>query len=260
MKPAAGLLLISLLGVPAAAAPPRPVTIVAHRGLEEGVPENTLAALRGSVARGVAVIEVDVRVTKDGQLVMLHDETLDRTTDCSGRIAGLTLAQIKGCDAGWPTHSGEHVPTLGEALDYIKTGPSKLLLDIKLGTPLADVIKQVREHRAEANVIFGLRRSSDVARVRAELPSVVTLGFMPAVTDAAQFAQAGVHIIRLWSDWILVDPSHIGRVKSLGPQAWILIGKKLPQGASQWRALHRRMLATEPDGLITDRPELVDRP
>jgi glycerophosphoryl diester phosphodiesterase len=242
---------------PAPAAPP---VIVAHRGLEAGVPENTLAALRRSVARGVAVIELDVRATKDGQLVILHDETLDRTTDCSGRVADLTLARIRSCDAGWPTHTGERVPTLAEALDFIKTTPARLLLDIKPGTPLDEVLKQVRGHGAEAKVLLGLRRASDVARARAKLPAVTTLGFMPAVTDAAEFARAGVHIIRLWSDWILADPSHIGRVKSLGPEAWIMIGRKLPKSSSQWRVLHIRILGAGPDGLITDRPELADRP
>jgi glycerophosphoryl diester phosphodiesterase len=224
------------------------------------MPENTLAALRRSVERGVTVIELDVRVTADRQLIILHDETLDRTTDCTGRAAKLTLAKIRTCNAGWPTHNGERVPTLAEALEFITATRSRLLLDIKPGTPLDAVIRQVRDHRAETNVILGLRRASDVARVRAELPATTTLAFMPAATDAERFARAGVHIVRLWSDWILADPSHIGRVKSLGPEAWILIGKKLPQGASKWRALHDRMLSTGPDGLVTDRPELVDRP
>ena len=138
---AAGLLLAGLacLTSTALAAPPQPVTIVAHRGLAEGMPENTIAALRRSIERGLGIIELDVRTTKDGHLVILHDETLDRTTDCSGRLAELSLERIKSCDAGWPTHSGERIPTLSEVLDLAQKRPVRLLLDLKPGTK--------REHR-----------------------------------------------------------------------------------------------------------------
>jgi glycerophosphoryl diester phosphodiesterase len=252
--------LLALLAAPAPATPLQPVTIVAHRGLVKGVPENTLAAFRQSVARGITVIELDVRATRDGHLVILHDPTLDRTTDCSGRIAELSLARIKACDAGWRTHSGERIPTLAEALAFIKPTPARLLLDIKPGTPLGSVIREVRSSGSAQKMIFGLRAAKDVARIRAELPEATTLAFMPAAGDAAAFTRAGAHIIRLWSDWVEADPAIVSRTRQLGPQVWIMVGRRLPSKPAGWRALHGRMIATGAQGLITNRPDLISAP
>jgi len=243
--------LLAMAGLETAA-----ITIVAHRGLAEGVPENTLAAFRQSADRGIAVIELDVRATRDGQLVILHDETLDRTTDCSGAIAQQSLGQIRRCDAG----GGERVPSFAEALIFIRDKPARLLLDVKPGTRLDQVIREIREHRAEAKVIIGLRRARDIARVRRELPGTTTLAFMPDVRDAPVFADAGAHIIRLWSDWVDADPALVGRTQALGPEAWIMVGRRLPAREREWRALHARMIASGAQGLITDRPELISSP
>jgi len=254
---AVAVLASALLAAAVPAGPvPASVTIIAHRGLAEGVPENTLIAFRQSIDRGVAVIEVDVRVTRDGQLVILHDETLDRTTDCSGRLGALTLVQMRGCDAG----DGARVPTFAEAIIFIRDKPARLLLDIKPGTPLEQVVREIREHRVEAKVIVGLRRARDVARIRRELPGATTLAFLPDVRDAPLFADAGVHIIRLWSDWVEEDAGRVGHTQALGPEVWVMVGRRLPTKERAWRALHARMIAAGAQGLITDRPELISPP
>ena len=241
----------------AAAVPPAletaAVTVVAHRGLAPAAPENTLAAFRRSVADGLAVIELDVRATSDGRLVIHHDETLDRTTDCSGSIAQQSFDQVRSCDAG----HGERVPTLSEALDLVGDKPVRLLLDVKSGTRLDRVIAEIRDHRAEAKVIVGLRRARDVAHVRRELPGTTALAFMPHVGDAPAFVDAGAQIIRLWSDWVEADPTLVGRTKALGPKAWIMIGRRRPARDEEWRQLHARMIASGAQGLITDRPQLI---
>lgn len=256
MRRAALILVWLVASASPAAAQPAP-RVIAHRGLSAGLPENTLAAFRDALARGVAAIEVDIRPTRDGALIILHDETLDRTTNCHGPAADLDLARIRRCDAGWPLRPGEPVPTLGEALDLVAATDRRLLLDIKPGTPLPKVIDEVRRHRAETRVIFGLRRAGDVALVRRALPGTTTLGFMPLATDGPAFARVGVHAIRLWSDWIKADPAQVVRTKSLGPQAWVMVGRKLPGSTRGWRSLHAALVAAAPDAIITDRPELV---
>ena len=96
--------------------------ICAHRGAMDTHPENTLSAFEEAVRLGVQMIELDVRLTKDEHLVILHDQTVDRTTDGHGEINGLTLLQVKELDAGsWKSISfkGERIPTLKEALAVI---------------------------------------------------------------------------------------------------------------------------------------------
>ena len=252
-------LALALFAAPAPAAAQQHLAIVAHRGLEKGVPENTLAAFRQSASRGIKIIELDLRTTRDGHIVVIHDATLDRTTDCRGRVADTTLIALKRCDAGWPTHPGEQVPTFAEALAFVRNSPSRLLLDVKAAS-LDDVLRQIRHHHAEAKVILGLRSTKDIARARSELPGTTTLAFMPETTDAAAFAKAGAHIIRLWSDWVEADPGLVTRTRALGPEAWVMVGRRLPRKDREWRALHRRMIAAGAQGLISNRPDMISQP
>ena len=93
--------------------------IFAHRGSKGTHPENTLASFKEAVRVGSDGIELDVHLTKDGHLVVIHDETVDRTTNATGEIRNLTLAEIKELDAGSWFHNkyaGEKIPTLEEVL------------------------------------------------------------------------------------------------------------------------------------------------
>lgn len=245
--------LAALIVAAPASGPTGDITIVAHRGLAEGAPENTLSALRRSIARGVLTIELDIRVTNDGRLVVLHDSTLDRTTDCKGPVRAYGIAELKRCDAG----SGERIPTLGEALRLVGDWPAVLLLDIKPGTPLAPVIAEIRANQAASKVILGLRRARDVTVARRELPQTKLLAFIRKPRDAADFVGAGATVIRLWSDWVDADPAQVGEIRALGAAVWVMAGRRLPRRDPEWRTLHDRMIAAGVQGLITDRPGLI---
>lgn len=96
--------------------------IGAHRGASDTHPENTLAAFREAIRLGAHQIEFDVRLTKDGHLVVMHDATVDRTTDGQGAVTDMTLAELRRLDAGRKKHAtfaGERVPTLEETLDMM---------------------------------------------------------------------------------------------------------------------------------------------
>ena len=96
--------------------------IIAHRGYRARYPENTLAAFEGALEIGAPMIELDVTLTRDRQVVVIHDESVDRTTDGRGRVADFTLAELKFLDAGaWfdPRFAGERIPTLAELLDLV---------------------------------------------------------------------------------------------------------------------------------------------
>ncbi|MDA2811100.1 glycerophosphodiester phosphodiesterase family protein [Nocardiopsis sp. RSe5-2] len=115
---------------------------VAHRGASGYAPENTLAAIDAAKVRGATTVEIDVQRTKDGELVVFHDTTLERTTDAEevfpGRgsydVADFTLEEIRSLDAGsWfdPAFEGEKVPTFQEALDRLRKHGLNLLLEVK---------------------------------------------------------------------------------------------------------------------------------
>ena len=102
----------------------RTITNIAHRGASSYAPENTRAAFDMAINMGVKHIELDVHSSKDGRLVVIHDDTLDRTTNGSGKVTDYTLKELKTLDAGsWFDHkySGEKLSTLEEILDEYKS-------------------------------------------------------------------------------------------------------------------------------------------
>ena len=100
------------------------VKVIAHRGFSSKYPENTIIAFKKALEIGVDEIEFDVKITKDGYLVIMHDETVDRTTNGRGKITEMTLGEIKKLDAGsWFStgYRGTQIPTLEEALENISS-------------------------------------------------------------------------------------------------------------------------------------------
>lgn len=108
--------------------------IIAHKGASGVAPENTMAAFKLALNMGVDMIELDVRNTHDEEIVVIHDATVDRTTDGTGLVHDYTLEEIRELDAGsWfgnAKYAGEKVPTLKEVLDLIN-GRCKVLIEIK---------------------------------------------------------------------------------------------------------------------------------
>lgn len=110
------------------------IQVVCHRGANKIAPENTLSAAHACFAAGFSHVEIDVHVTSDDQLVVLHDPTLDRTTNGSGPVCDHTLAQLQELSAGsWfsPYYEAEKIPTLDEVLDLTKTYDGKLYVELK---------------------------------------------------------------------------------------------------------------------------------
>jgi len=108
--------------------------VIGHRGAAAVAPENTLAGLRAAAECGVSWVEVDVRLTADDGLVLIHDDTLDRTTDGSGPVRAASLAGVRALDAGaWfsSAFAGEKVPTLEEAIALLATLDLRVNLEMK---------------------------------------------------------------------------------------------------------------------------------
>jgi glycerophosphoryl diester phosphodiesterase len=130
--------------------------IIAHRGLDETYPENTVIAFKAALEKGYA-IEIDVRGTKDDELIVLHDDTVDRTTNGEGRVAQMTLAEVKALDAGswWGEEfAGAQIPTLMETFDAVKEyGTAETTLIIEMKTLDPGCIKKICNGLAERGLL-----------------------------------------------------------------------------------------------------------
>ncbi len=110
------------------------IMVIARHGTLEGTPENTIAAFERTADIGIRGLEVDVRKTRDGKLILMHDYTIDRTTDGKGYVNQLTYEEIKLYDAGsWKSKefAGERVPLLSDALQFAKERKMKLIINVK---------------------------------------------------------------------------------------------------------------------------------
>jgi glycerophosphoryl diester phosphodiesterase len=141
-----------------------PVMVVAHRGFSGAAPENTLAAFSKAIEVGSDMIELDIQLSKDGRIVVMHDEALERTTNGRGKVVDHTLKELKKLDAGssfGAQFPGERIPTLQEVLDLAK---GRVLVNIEIKNPthglypiteLADkALKEVKKAGMLGRVIF----------------------------------------------------------------------------------------------------------
>ena len=110
------------------------IYVAAHRGLCARYPENTMESFRAALECGVDQIELDVRITKDGEAVIVHDDTVDRTSNGSGKVCDMTLEELRALDFGIkkdPSFAGAKVPTFREFMDLVKDHPT-MTVDVEL--------------------------------------------------------------------------------------------------------------------------------
>ncbi len=165
------LLLVLVVGSGLAAAEPR---ACAHRGDVMAAPENTVPAFVSAVKKGAAMIEFDVQKTKDGHLVIMHDPTVDRTTNGTGKVAELTFDEVRALDAGsWfgPEFAGTPVPTFEEALDTIPPG---ILCNVHLKTGpglAADTVRVIQAKGRLADCFLACEEDQ-AAEAKAVVPEI----------------------------------------------------------------------------------------
>ncbi len=167
--------------------PTLPVLTVAHRGDSQNAPENTLAAFALAVEHGAELVEFDVHETADGDVVVLHDETVDRTTDGRGEVHRLPTAAVRELSAGaWfgARWKDERVPLLDEALDLCRAGRVAPMVEIKVKwrrrLPIGRKVGEaLRRHGLSDKAVVIVRGFDRVPEVKAAAPEtpVVTLTF-----------------------------------------------------------------------------------
>jgi glycerophosphoryl diester phosphodiesterase len=157
---------------------PRP-TIFAHRGASAHAPENTLAAFELALAQGADGIELDAKLSADGHVVIIHDATVDRTTDRQGRVKDMSLAELRSLDAGGffaEQYHGEKVPTLEEVFEALG---KRMFVNVELtnyNTPgdylVESVCMLVKKCGLQKQVLFSSFFASNLSKARGLLPEV----------------------------------------------------------------------------------------
>jgi len=234
--------------------------IVAHRGVSMHAPENTFAAFDLALREGADFIELDVRRSRDGRLVVIHDATVDRTTNGRGRVADLPWEELNRLDAGsWfsPAFSGQPLPLLEEVLDRY-TGKIGLLVELKEpdaeGELAGLLIRRGLQNGLENRLIVQSFHADSMHRLRKLLPElqigVLTgqTGKKPTEKDLDRFA-AFADFINVRLD--LADAGLVRRIHERGALTLV------------WTVRHAvevgRLLQAGVDGIVTDDPALVPR-
>lgn len=196
--------------------------VVAHRGAAADAPENTMLAYRLAVEMGADAVEIDVHLTADGKLALIHDETLDRTTNLTGPVAAKTMAQIRRGDAGYHFEGADgsfpfrgkklKVPTLAEVLDWLPEGVG-LVVEIKAREAVAPTIELLRGSAVRAAgalsvISFDEQTLDEVHRLDPEVPTGYLLvpyqTVEPALTFAVEKGHAAIHP---WEVDLGLDPA-----------------------------------------------------
>jgi glycerophosphoryl diester phosphodiesterase len=207
--------------------------IVAHRGASARAPENTMEAFRLGIEAGADAIELDVHLTSDGQLAVIHDDTLDRTTDRTGSVASLTMDEIREADAGArftrPGDSGTpfagdglRVPALPEVLEWLPE-TAGLVVEIKARAAADPVVTAVADHpgRADGRLVAISFDEVAIDRVRDLDPGLRT-GYLLAPgqdfeTAVAWAAGRGHFAVHPWERDLGDDPlPRLAHAKTLG--------------------------------------------
>lgn len=152
-----------------AGAPQGEIDVIAHRGASAYAPENTLAAFRLASEMRADWFELDCTLTKDGQVIVIHDDDTERTTGAPGKVARLTLAQLKALDAGaWmdPRFAGEPLPTLAEALDLARQLNIGVYVEIKDSAADHAVMRRILEYADGIDTLSPRQRRQVLKMIR----------------------------------------------------------------------------------------------
>ncbi len=237
-------------------------TIIAHRGASGYAPENTLAAINLALEQQADMIEIDVFLSKDGHIVVMHDTNVNRTTNGKGKIADLSLAQLKKLDAGsWfdAQFAGERVPTLAEVLATVQ-GKAQLLIEIKQsGGGIAQKVNAlVAKHQAQSWCIvqsFDTQVIENLQKIKSSLRKhQLVVGNLPLFLP--------YHVNKKLSTGSVYQYSHAQSVNLMYHFTTQSVIRKLhsqKQKAMVWTVNQpsdmRRLMLMGIDGIITNYPD-----
>lgn len=232
--------------------------VVAHRGASSLAPENTLAAVNKALELNVDMVEIDVHRTFDGELVVIHDNTVDRTSSGTGSVKNFTLQELKNLDFGqWfkLSFKGQQVPTLREVLEATKD-KAILLIELKGERTEVPTVELVRELGLEDQVIIQSFDFQQIQKVKKKAPEIATM-FLVSVPEHSDnpieaatwmaniMEYVGATGIGIRHNWYTPELKAVAKERNLALFVWTVDNK----------AELRRFITEGVQGIITNRPQ-----
>ena len=239
--------------------PGRRSDVVAHRGFSAVAPENTLAAIREAIQAGADGCEFDVYGSRDGTVVLMHDTTVNRTTNGTGRVRDLSLEQLQQLDAGsWknPRYAGERIPTLAEALTLMKDTGCQPVIEIKADGISKQVVEEIRKLKMVNDTAVIAFSQNIVREIRTLEPKLTCAWLCSRKLEGSPARQADwleARVRECQADQLdlhfsMLSPELITELKrrNLGIWCWTVNEAVVMRALQQWGV----------DSITTDRPDL----
>ena len=231
----------------------------AHRGARGHAPENTLLAFALAFELGADAVECDVRRSRDGRLVVIHDDTLDRTTNGKGPVAGKSFAELRALDAGMNRRIPQFIPALEEVLELVRRKDGQINLEIKGHT--------FEESIATAVAMEPVLRALPEARRSRVLVSSFEHPAIAHLKERLPWLRLGALFGREWRGQDLVAPALALGAEAIHPEVGLLSEESVLAAhlaglrvnvwtANSWARIHR-LLRWRVDGIFSDLPERV---
>ncbi|MBS0028080.1 glycerophosphodiester phosphodiesterase family protein [Chitinophaga sp. 22321] len=224
--------------------------VIAHRGNHVNVPENTVAAVEATIQAGADYAELDLRTTRDGKLVLMHDATVNRTTNGKGKVSDLTLEEIRKLVVSSKDGKTYQVPTFEEALNAAR-GKVNIYLDFK-EADVTTTVQQLKAAGMEKQVVVYLNKETQYAPWQKTAPAIPLMSSVPDEVKTPEQLQ------------LLLGKIHLSILDNVTDSAMLTIARKLhvaiwldaqtpTEGPAEWDAVLRKGV----QGIQSDHPEAL---
>jgi len=222
------------------------VLVIAHRGASGYYPENTLKSIQYAIEMGSDIVEIDLKMAMDGQIVLMHDDAVDRTTNGKGLVKDLTVQQLKMLDAG----GGERVPLLTEVMELFEKSTVEFMFDISSPGFEEQIVELIHKQKFDTrSIVSGAHNPLKLIKLLNPKLKIAPSFDIASDHSIMETAAMGAGIFNCHHASISRDVVNIAHVYGLQVIAWVV---------NEIEDVHR-MIEVGADGITSDYPDVVRR-
>jgi glycerophosphoryl diester phosphodiesterase len=232
---------------------PHHLAVISHRGYHLHVPENSIAAIEQAIKVGVDFVEIDLRTTKDGYLILSHDGSVNRMTDGKGNVRDLTLAQIQSLTLHSPDSTDKKVYTIPQFKAVLAAckGRINIYLDFK-EADVKETYRQIREAGMEKQIVVYINKPEQYPQWRAIAPQMPLMASLPRNTSTAAQFEAFMKETPVEVLDNVTDTALLATVNQRGVAVWLDV-----EGPNESPSLWNAVIQKGVQGMQTDHPEAL---